>query len=794
MGAGAGTACPARTPGWGRMRAGEALWAGAEEATGGGPGGNGKARPPVRLKRIAEQGFGDGQNAYAHSMAWYRGYLYVGTTRNNLCLIKGNPQRDTMRRWPVPCPDDVYTLDMRAQIWRLDPATGRWEHVHSSPLVEGTNGRSVPRDIGYRKMLVFQGPEDDAPALYVCSMSWLEAPGSYFLRSTDGVRFEPVSTAGLADPSASSFRAVVEFDGRLFTSPAGEGRAFYSARAPVVLESRNPATGRWTPVSQPGFGDPDNTAIVDLAVLGDSMYAGTLNPRTGFQVWKTNARGKPPYRWKQVIQAGAYRGNLNEGILTFRVFGDALYAGGHISMGGHDRKHFVGPGAAELIRIHPDDSWDLLVGDPRQTPEGFKHPLSDMSAGFDNPFCGYLWSMAVHDGWLYAGTFDSSVFAYYAHLSRMPLYRRMRLVRFGVENAVRKLGGCELWRSRDGEGWEPVTRNGFGNRYNYGVRTMVSTPHGLFLGTANPFGPQVAQRTQADGWEYVDNPRGGLEVWRANEKVRRPQPERKESGMRVETNGEVADQINHGYDNVMFQGVIEEYYDHSDFANWGYWDEGASTQREASENLMERLLELIPRKKGRILDVACGKGATTRHLLRYYDPEQVVGINISEKQLERCRENAPGCTFELMDATSLDFPGRSFDNVICVEAAFHFDTREKFFRQANRVLKPGGRLVLSDILFRPGAESRSRSLNARNWVEDPEAYGEIMTRAGFEDVRVIDATQECWRGFDAHRTRYALELIREGKLPPPVVRFIRTRRTLQRLATRFYVLAVGRKP
>src|SRR4051812_37340601 len=49
------------------------------------------------FERIAAGGFNDGQNGYAHSMAWYRGYLYVGTTRNNLCLIKSNPKRDTMR-------------------------------------------------------------------------------------------------------------------------------------------------------------------------------------------------------------------------------------------------------------------------------------------------------------------------------------------------------------------------------------------------------------------------------------------------------------------------------------------------------------------------------------------------------------------------------------------------------------------------------------------------------------------------------------------------------------------------
>jgi MPBQ/MSBQ methyltransferase len=91
---------------------------------------------------------------------------------------------------------------------------------------------------------------------------------------------------------------------------------------------------------------------------------------------------------------------------------------------------------------------------------------------------------------------------------------------------------------------------------------------------------------------------------------------------------------------------------------------------------MEKLLAFLPKKEGTILDVACGKGATTRYLLRYFKSENVTGINISEKQLARCRENAPGCTFLLMSATELKFADESFDNISCVEAAFHFVTRE----------------------------------------------------------------------------------------------------------------------
>ena len=59
----------------------------------------------------------------------------------------------------------------------------------------------------------------------------------------------------------------------------------------------------------------------------------------------------------------------------------------------------------------------------------------------------------------------------------------------------------------------PVTRRGFGNAYNLGIRNLVSTPQGLFVGTANLFGPRVAVRAEGGGWQYEDNPLGGLEVW-----------------------------------------------------------------------------------------------------------------------------------------------------------------------------------------------------------------------------------------------------------------------------------------
>ncbi|MGH2768309.1 MAG: hypothetical protein ACRDIF_05050, partial [Actinomycetota bacterium] len=291
-------------------------------------------------------GFGDGGNSYAHSMAWFRGRLYVGTVRHLLCLLKSSqpPLPHFMDPWPVRYPGDIFTLDLRAQIWCYDPRLARWERVFASPIVVGPKGHEVPRDLGYRGMAVFRGRSDPAPALYVNTVSSdSRGPGAHLLRSLDGTSFEPVSESGLGDPSVSAFRSLVVFGDRLFVSPTGNRQAWNVAARPEVLASDDPASGVWKSASPPGFGDPANGSVFEMEVFDDHLYAGTFNHESGYQIWKTDGRGDPPFNWSMVVQAGAHRGPFNEAATSMCAFGDALYVGSGIQNGGFDRTHRIGP-------------------------------------------------------------------------------------------------------------------------------------------------------------------------------------------------------------------------------------------------------------------------------------------------------------------------------------------------------------------------------------------------------------------------------------------------------------------
>jgi arsenite methyltransferase len=168
--------------------------------------------------------------------------------------------------------------------------------------------------------------------------------------------------------------------------------------------------------------------------------------------------------------------------------------------------------------------------------------------------------------------------------------------------------------------------------------------------------------------------------------------------------------------------------------------------------LTERLGQLLELGPGsRVLDVAAGRGASALTLARRFECE-VVGIDLSQANVELARSEADRsglagqASFEVGDAEALPLADAEFDAVICECAFCTFPNKERAASEVARVLKPGGRLGLSDLVRRGDLPPELHSL--AGWVAciadaRPESeYISYLELAGFGRARVEVHDQE----------------------------------------------------
>jgi SAM-dependent methyltransferase len=157
------------------------------------------------------------------------------------------------------------------------------------------------------------------------------------------------------------------------------------------------------------------------------------------------------------------------------------------------------------------------------------------------------------------------------------------------------------------------------------------------------------------------------------------------------------------------------------------------------------------RNPSRVLEVAAGTGAVTRHLARTLPASAaIVATDLNTPMIEHAARvgTARAVEWRQADAMKLPFADASFDLVVCQFGAMFFPDKPKAFAEARRVLRPGGAWLFSvwdRIEDNEFADAITDAL-AKMFPHDPPAFLARIPH-GYHDTKAV-ARDVAQAGFD----------------------------------------------
>ncbi|MCK9210738.1 MAG: methyltransferase domain-containing protein [Ignavibacteriaceae bacterium] len=191
--------------------------------------------------------------------------------------------------------------------------------------------------------------------------------------------------------------------------------------------------------------------------------------------------------------------------------------------------------------------------------------------------------------------------------------------------------------------------------------------------------------------------------------------------------------------------------------HYGIWSEGIKNLHEAVLNTNTLLAKLGEIKSTDVvLDAGCGVGGSAIYLAKNIGCK-VSGITLSEKQAETATEFAKQhgvsnlASFHAMNYTATSFANNSFDVVWAIESMQTAVNKSDFLKEAKRILKPGGKIVIADCFKSydyPFEKNKLMNLMFNGWaVSDVLSSEEFINKAnqfGFTLEKEQDVTKEVY--------------------------------------------------
>jgi ubiquinone/menaquinone biosynthesis C-methylase UbiE len=178
------------------------------------------------------------------------------------------------------------------------------------------------------------------------------------------------------------------------------------------------------------------------------------------------------------------------------------------------------------------------------------------------------------------------------------------------------------------------------------------------------------------------------------------------------------------------------------------WGEGYLSPGGPEE--VDRVVAGLPLAGKKILDIGCGSGGITLHLVEKHGAAHATGFDVEKPGIEAARNRAARrglagrASFVQAPPGPLPFADVLFDIVFSKDALLHVPDKDALFADIFRVLKPGGVFAASNWMIghdgEPSPEMKAyvAAEGLSFSMKSPKRYTEAMQRAGFTDIAVTD--------------------------------------------------------
>jgi len=177
-----------------------------------------------------------------------------------------------------------------------------------------------------------------------------------------------------------------------------------------------------------------------------------------------------------------------------------------------------------------------------------------------------------------------------------------------------------------------------------------------------------------------------------------------------------------------------------EFMNYGYSPTDPDTPRLQLEpdderfrnwiQLYDQIASRIDLRGKELVEVGSGRGGGCSYVHRYLKPTKSIGIDFAKSSVAYCqqRHRVPGLSFLQGDALELPLGNDSVDVVLNVESSHAYRSRERFFQEVYRVLRPGGYFLITDFVEEHNRESMESMLTAPglDLLEKQEITAEVL--------------------------------------------------------------------